>query len=58
MDPEHQNRDFQLWEYKVSHGQLLIRSPKDELHSKNLDLIFRGVQFISSPRHFRGIVLS
>lgn len=42
---------FQTWEFKVSHGQLLIRSPKDANHSTNIDLMFSGVEYMDLPRH-------
>ena len=49
------DRIFQLWSYKVSHGQLLIRSAKSQTEAKNLDLIFRGVAFITLPGVLRGV---
>lgn len=45
------SRMFQTWEFKVSHGQLLIRSPKDANHSTNIDLMFAGVEYMDLPRH-------
>ena len=35
----------------MSHGQLLVRSPKDANHSTNLDLMFSGVEYMDLPRH-------
>ena len=49
------DRTFQLWEYRVGHGSLLIRSPKNTKIKTNVDLIFRGVEYLSVPRFFRGI---
>jgi hypothetical protein len=51
------DRKFQLWEYKVSHGSLLIRSPKSPSETNNIDLIFVGVEFVQLPRHLDGIVI-
>jgi hypothetical protein len=51
-------RTFQLWEYRASHGQLLIRSPKSATQATNLDLIYRGVEFVYIPKVFKGIELS
>lgn len=54
------DRRFQVWEYHVSHGELLIRSPKSpESNSSpeqltNVDLIFDGVQYMALPRAFTG----
>lgn len=47
------NRRFQFWEYSVSHGSLLIRSPKDQDHDRNIDILFGGVQYVMLPRHFK-----
>ncbi|WP_020560077.1 hypothetical protein [Thiofilum flexile] len=44
-----ENRSFQLWFYEVSHGQLLIRSPKKNDIPYNIDIIFSGVEYISLP---------
>lgn len=39
-------RDFKIWEYHVSHSQLLVRSPRGGSFKKNVDLILKGVDFI------------
>lgn len=49
------NRTFQLWEYHVSHGSLLIRSPKDAEVMKNIDIVCTGVEYLALPRFMRGI---
>ena len=51
------NRTFQLWEYKVSHGQLLIRSPKSEKNQTNVDIAFAGVEYIAIPTLFEDFSL-
>jgi hypothetical protein len=51
------DRRFQLWEYRVSHGFLLVRSPGGPAVPRNIDLVFAGVEYMSVPRHLRGIVL-
>lgn len=43
-------RTFQFWQYRVSHGELLIRSPKDAAHPRNVDLMFVGVEYVDLPR--------
>ena len=48
-------RRFQLWEYRVSHGSLLIRSPKGPEEPTNVDLVFAGVEYIGCPRMMRGL---
>ncbi|AKU94336.1 hypothetical protein AKJ09_01000 [Labilithrix luteola] len=61
--PRTDDRDFQVWEYQISHGQLLIRSPKAPAtgtspeRRTNVDLIFLGVEYMSLPRVFRGLTL-
>ena len=57
MIAEYSGREFQLWEYRVSHGSLLIRSPKGPGRSMNIDLEFVGVAYLSAPRFLRGIRL-
>ena len=51
------DRDFRLWEYRVSHDQLLLRSPQGETHWRNLDLIFVGVEYLDLPTLLRGVEL-
>src|SRR5215471_6097496 len=46
------SREFQVWEYFVSHSQLLIRSPKGVDYTKNIDLMFRAVGYMSLPAYF------
>lgn len=43
-------REFQFWLYRVSHGELLVRSPKDAVHPRNIDLMFAGVEYVDLPR--------
>jgi len=52
------DRNFQLWEYHVSHGSLLIRSPRNSDQKHNIDIKFFGVELISAPRHLKNIVMS
>lgn len=54
-------RVFKLWEYQVSHSQLLIRSPKSPATPSapeqltNVDLVCLGVEYLAVPRLFRGL---
>jgi hypothetical protein len=54
MDTSHR---FQLWEFHVSHGTALIRSPRsgDEVH--NTDIMFFGVEYLALPRHLGPIAV-
>lgn len=54
---------FKIWEYQVSHGQLLIRSPKapatgtsPELLT-NVDLVCLGVDYVAVPCVLHGLEL-
>jgi hypothetical protein len=51
-------RQFQLWEYNVSHGSLLIRSPAVPGVAKSIDIIFVGVEYLAAPRHLGEIAVS
>ena len=42
----------------MSHGSLLIRSPKNETHNTNIDLLLTGVEYISIPRTMKKIQIS
>jgi hypothetical protein len=52
----HSDRNFQVWEYQVSHGQLLIRSPKAPATKiaperlTNIDIVCVGVEYMALPR--------
>lgn len=52
------DRRFQLWEYRVGHGALLIRSPKGPDAKTNIDLVFSGVEYLACPRMLRGLELA
>ncbi len=51
-------RSFRLWEFQVSHGQLLLRSPKSESESQNLDIVFAGVEYIELPTKMETVTLT
>lgn len=50
-------RRFQLWEYRVSHGSLLVRSPRGPKAALNVDIVFVGVEYVAAPRLMHGIHL-
>jgi hypothetical protein len=50
MKTKTRDRTFQLWQYRVSHGELLVRSPKDSSHARNADIMFVGVEYLELPR--------
>lgn len=43
------NRQFKLWDYNVSHQQLLLRSPRTGNETNNLDVVFWGVKHVCLP---------
>ena len=51
-------RNFQLWEYHVSHGSLLIRSPAGPGVETSVDIICVGVEYLAVARHLGEITLS
>ena len=51
-------RKFQLWEYKVSHGSVLIRSPRRSGEKSNIDIVLVGVEYLALPRHLGQVELS
>jgi len=57
-------RTFQIWEYQVSHGQLLIRSPKAPATTSspefatNIDLVCLGVDYMAVPAILHGLELA
>lgn len=48
-------RTFQLWQYTVSHGQLVLRSTKDSKNGMQLDVLFKNVQRVELPSLMRGL---
>ena len=51
------DRDFKIWDYSVSHRQMVIRGLGPAEGSPNVDLHFRGVAFMRIPAIFRGLSL-
>jgi hypothetical protein len=50
-------RTFKLWEYKVSHGSLLIRSPKGPEATLNVDILCFSLEYLAAPTRMRGLDL-
>jgi hypothetical protein len=48
-------RRFKIWLYTVSHGQLLLRSTKDQQYGTQIDVLFKNVAAISMPVLFDGL---
>jgi hypothetical protein len=52
------DRKFQLWLYSVSHGQLLLRSTKNQNYQTQVDVLFKNVAIIQLPVVFAGLAIS
>jgi hypothetical protein len=50
-------RSFRLWDFRVSHDQLLLRSPKNASAPRNLDVAFVGVEYLELPTKLRELTL-
>lgn len=55
---QHFKRSFRLWDYRVSHDQLLLRSAKGPNHPRNLDVAFVGVEYIELPTMLRDLAFA
>lgn len=44
------NRNFKFWYYRVSHGELLVRSPKDTSNKTNIDIVVTDVKYVDLPK--------
>jgi hypothetical protein len=48
-------RYFTLFDFLISHGQLLLRASKDDDYNKNIDIIFYDVKFLQLATHLKGV---
>ena len=51
------NRLFTIFDFFISHSQLLIRSSKNDDYDKNIDIIFFDVKFQQINTYFKGFKL-
>ena len=51
------DRYFTLFDFRLSHSQLLLRSSKTDRHENNIDIIIFDVQFLEMPISFWGILI-
>lgn len=42
-------RRYVIWEYAVTHAQLLLRSQRDNDNPTRIDVLFKGVSFLHMP---------
>lgn len=57
-NPIDAGRHFQLWEYHVSHGTALVRSPRSTDEPNNIDIMLFGVEYLALPRHLDAVQLA
>lgn len=50
-------RAFRIWDYRVSHDQLLLRSAKIKGYNENIDIIFYGVNYIQLSPELSGLTI-
>ena len=55
MKQNFSDRKFQFWQYRVNHGELLVRSPMDARNPRNIDIMFCGVKYVDLPRQITNL---
>jgi hypothetical protein len=48
-------RYFRIWKFEIGHGQLLLRSTKEDYPSGRLDVYFTRVKFMNIPVNMKGL---
>jgi len=51
-------RYFTLFDIVISHGQLLLRSQKNDINEKNIDIIFFDTTYIQTFSRLKGVCIS
>jgi hypothetical protein len=49
------DRGFQLWAFTISHGQLLLRSPRGHGGPTRVDVLFKPVRSMNLPTRMDGL---
>jgi hypothetical protein len=52
------DRRFRLWDYNVSHNQVLIRSPKSIGVGTNVDIVIWGIEYIDMITILDGLTMA
>ena len=52
------SRHFQIWNYTVSHSELLLRSTKSAEFPTRIDVLFKGVKEFHLPTSFGGLSIT
>jgi len=51
-------RYFTLFDFVISHGQLLLRSQKNDESGNNIDIVFSGTTYIQLFSRLNGLVIT
>lgn len=51
------DRMFKIWAYRISHGQLLLRSGRSAEHGTRIDLLFKDVSLLCLPSVLHGLTV-
>jgi hypothetical protein len=51
-------RHFRIWDYNVSHKQMLLRSPKSPEVQVNIDIVMWGVEHLNLATSLRGVEMA
>ena len=52
------DRTFRLWDYNVSHKQMLLRSPKSLEVAMNVDIVLWGVEYLDLATSLQGLMIT
>lgn len=52
------DRRFRLWDYNVSHKQMLLRSPGSPDAGSNVDIVMWGVEYLDLPTSLDGVAIA
>jgi len=52
------DRSFRLWDYSVSHKQMLLRSPKSPDVAMNVDIVLWGVEYLDLATSLEGLTIT
>jgi len=51
------DRSFRLWDFSVSHKQMLLRSPRSPEAAMNIDIVLWGVEYLDVATSLQGLTI-
>lgn len=51
------DRNFRIWDFSVSHKQMLLRSPRSSEVATNLDIVLWGVEYLELATSLQGLAI-